>query len=578
VAFLLPGTAGADADLLVEVAREVGLGFVHDNGQSGRLYFVEMMGPGAALADFDGDGDLDAFFPQGHPLDPAAPAGGLPSWPRDRLFRNDLEVLPNGARRLRFTDVSAASGIEAGAVGYGYGAAVGDFDDDGRPDLYVTNWGENRLYRNAGGLRFRDVTEPSGTGEPGWGTSATFFDLDGDGRLDLYVANYVAYDLASTVRCFAASSAPDYCGPLSFRPQPDRLFGNRGDGSFEPLPLAPGDDGGNGLGVVATDADRDGRLDLYVANDQQENYLWINREGRRFSNEALLAGAAVDREGRPQASMGVAVADHDGDGDEDLFLTHLRGETNTLYRSDGRGNFEDVTLATGLGPPSFPMTGFGTWWFDLDADNRLDLFVANGTVHRVPAQMAAGSALPLAERPQLFGNRGDGTYEDLSGAAGKLFQTEVVGRGAAFGDVDNDGDTDILVAVNGGPAMLLENRTPRRYPHWLGLRLVTARGRDAYGARVEIRLAGGEASRGQAPRAATPRAATPRTETLFRWVRADGSYCSANDPRILVAVPAAGAVERVLVTWLGGRQEDFAGLALDRYQTLAEGTGLRVAP
>jgi hypothetical protein len=559
VAVLLPGGAAAEGDLFVEVASEVGLAFGHHNGMSGKLYFVEMMGPGAALFDFDGDGDLDVFFPQGHALDPAAPGAERDGPPRDRLFRNDLERLPGGTRRLSFTDVSAASGIETGEVGYGYGAAVGDVDNDGRLDLYVTNWGENRLYRNEGGGRFRDVTQASGGGDPAWSTSATFFDLDADGFLDLYVANYVAYDPANPIACFAPSSAADYCGPLSFRPQPDRLLRNRGDGTFEALPLDPGDAGGNGLGVVATDADRDGRLDLYVANDQQENYLLMNRDGRRLANEAVLAGAAVDREGRPQASMGVAVADHDSDGDEDLFLTHLKGETNTLYRSDGRGNFDDATLASGLGPPSWPMTGFGTSWFDLDADNHLDLFVANGTVHRVPAQVAAGAALPLAERPQLFRNRGDGTYEDLSARAGGVFAAEVVGRGAAFGDVDEDGDTDVLVAVNNGPALLLRNEAPRRHPHWLGLRLVTARGRrDAYGARAEIRLVGGE--------------------TLWRWVRADGSYCSANDPRILVAVPGEGAIERVRVTWLGGRREDFAGLGVDRYQTLVEGTGRAVPP
>lgn len=563
LALLAPAAGLAEGDLFVERAAETGLAFTHDNGMAGRLDFVEMMGPGAALLDFDGDGDLDVFFPQGHPLDPRAPEAGLPSWPRDRLFRNDLAVAGDGTRRLRFTDVSAGSGIESEEVGYGFGAAVGDFDNDGRPDLYVTNWKGGRLYRNEGGGRFRDVTRASGTGTSSWGTSATFFDLDRDGSLDLYVASYVVYDPAKPVACFAASTAPDYCGPLSFRPQPDHLFRNRGNGTFEPVPLDAGDGGGNGLGVVALDADGDGWLDLYVANDQQESYLWRNlapggSAGRRLVNDAVLAGVAVDLQGRTQANMGIAVADHDGDGDEDLFVTHLKAETNTLFRNDGRGNFDDATLATGLGPPSWPMTGFGAFWFDLDADNRLDLLVANGAVRRVPEQVAAGRALPLAEPLQLFRNRGDGTYEDLSARAGKVFEREVVGRGAAFGDLDEDGDVDVVVSVNGGAALLLENRAPRRNPHWLGLRLATARGRDAYGARAAIRLASGE--------------------TLWRWVRADGSYASANDPRLLVAVPEGGAVERLRVRWLGGAEEDFTELRLDRYQSLVEGAGRTAKP
>lgn len=540
-----------ESEWLVDVSTESGLEVRHVNGMQGKLDFVEMMGPGVGLFDFDGDGDLDVFLPQGHPLG-ATPAA---DWPRDVLLRNELIAGDGKVGPLRFVDVSAGSGIERGEIGYGVGVATGDYDNDGRPDLYVTNWGVNRLYRNEGNGHFADVTDRAGVGDPAWGTSATFVDLNRDGWLDLFVANYVQFDLARAPTCYAPSTATDYCGPLSFAPAADRWWRGSPDGHFEPGALErPGQvSGGTGLGVVAADFDGNGWPDLYVANDQQENDLWLNHEGQ-LTNEAVLAGVAVSFEGKVQASMGIAIADHDGDGDEDLLVTNLKGETTTLYANDGRGNFEDATVGSGLGAPSWPWTGFGVGWFDLESDNDLDVFVTNGAVTRDPVQMASGSRLPLAQRNQLYRNKGRGDYEEASALARRAMAESSVGRGAAFGDVDNDGDTDIVVTNNNGPARLLLNQAPRVHRHWLGLSLRTAKdGREAYGARAEIQFKSGS--------------------RLWRWVRADGSYASASDPRILVAVPDADPVERVRVTWLGGAREDFLNLAMDRYQVLVMGTG-----
>ena len=553
------GRSGAGGvELFVDVAAASGLDFVHFNGMSGERYLIEITGSGAALFDYDNDGDLDVYLVQGTMLGLnkslkdalIPPQGPLP--PTDRLYRNDLKIHAAGRLELRFTDVTAASGIAES--GYGQGVAAGDVNNDGWVDLYITNYGPNQLLINNGDRSFRDATESSGTGDPLWGTSATFFDYDRDGWLDLYVANYVNLTYANHRPCETDYGSGDYCGPQAFQPLPHRLYRNRGDGTFEDASVRSGVAAlpGNGLGVVAADFNGDRWIDLYVANDLMVNRLLINQRDGSFADQALWAGCALDGSGLAEASMGVDAADFDRDGDEDIFLTHLLNQTNTLYLNDGFGLFVDDTAARGLALASLPFTGFGTRAFDYDNDGWQDLLVVNGAVNVIEEQDQRGDLLPLRERNQLFRNVGGGRFEDLSQRAGRSFAVAEVSRGAAFGDVDNDGDPDVLVTNNAGPARLLRNQQ-RFSNRWIGLRLQDRHGRDALGAVVEVRV------KGQPP--------------LRRRVHTDGSYCSASDPRILVGLAQAAEVEAIQVWWPTGEQERWPGLRLGRYHTLTQGSG-----
>lgn len=524
----------------------MGLDFVHTNGMSGRFQMVEVIAPGVALFDYDSDGDLDVYLVQGQSLSSVAGPGSTARAAGDRLYRNDLE---KGA--LRFTDVTTSSGIVS--RGYGMGVAAGDFDNDGRTDLYLTKFdAPNQLLRNNGDGTFTDVSRASGTDQRSWSVSASFVDVNRDGWLDLYVANYLRYNAADEAPCFSPSGARDYCTPDAFPPLPDRLYLNRRDGTFADLSVASGiaREFGPGLGVSTADFDRDGWPDIYVANDGQENQLWRNRGNGTFENVALLAGVALPQTGRAEASMGVDAGDVDDDGDEDLIVTVLTGEGSNLFINDGSGVFDDRSVASGLGPATIPFTGFGTAWLDVDRDGRLDVVAVNGTVQVIEPLRQAGDPFPLHQRKLLFRNAGGGRFENVSDEAGEAFSLSEVGRGVAVGDIDNDGDPDVVVSNNNGPTRLLLNQTEPR--HWVGLRLVGVGGRDMLGARVEIRTSGG---------------------SRWRRARADGSYASANDPRVLVGLGEAASPVTARVTWPGGSSETFAAVAVDRYTMLVEGRG-----
>ena len=548
---------GTGQDWFVDRAAASGLDFEHFNGMTGEWYDAEIFGGGVALVDYDNDGDLDAYLVQGGMLDPdRAPAEALfpPRTlpPGDTLFRNELEVAPDGSRVLRFTDVTAASGIEA--WGYGMGVSTGDIDNDGWVDLYVTNLGPNQLLRNNGDGSFSDITEQSGTGDPGWGVSASFVDVDRDGWLDLYVGNYLTYSVAADVDCFAETGALGYCSPVAYRAQPDRLYRNNADGTFADVTAQAltGGQYGPALGVVSGDFDGDGWPDIYVANDGEENLLWVNQGDGTFVDQALLSGSALNSAGRPEASMGVDAGDLDNDGDDDLFMTHWVGEKNTLYVQTSPGLFEDRSAAAGLVGPSLPLTGFGAGWFDADNDGWLDLLVVNGAV-LVKEELAGTDPLPLREPNQLFRNLADGRFEDVTGRAGAAFERPEVSRGAAFGDVDNDGDVDVLVGNNSGPARLLVNTQPAGH-HWLGLRLVGEdAARDMLGARLGVVRSDGS--------------------VLWRRVHADGSYASARDPRVIVGLGTSEVPVGVRVRWPGGEEEAWSEVAVDRWVTLQQGGG-----
>jgi len=542
----IPDGAASSAAPFTERAAELGLDFVHFNGMSGEYYFVEPLGAGGALVDYDRDGDLDVYVVQGQTL-ADRPVAEL----RDRLFRNTL--IESG--KLGFEDVTEASGIVS--TGYGMGVAAGDYDGDGWVDLYVTNFGANVLYRNQGDGTFLDVTAAAGVGEERWSASAVFVDYDGDSHLDLFVANYVDFRLANPGKCYAETTARDYCGPLSYNALPDRLFRNRGDGTFEDrtAPSGIARAFGAGLGVVCADFDMDRRIDIYVANDDHPNQLWINRGAGIFEDAALFAGCALNAAGETEASMGIDAADFDLDGDDDLFVTHLDGETNTLYLNDGAGIFEDRTFDAGLGIESKDFTGFGTAWIDYDNDGLLDLIVANGAVKRIMALAREGDPYPLHQVNQLFRNVGAGQFEEVTRAAGPAFELSEVSRGVAVGDLDNDGDPDVLILNNSGPARLLINEVGSRR-HWIGFRTRTGPGgADALGAVVEVTRADGT--------------------ILRRNVRAAASYCSSSDPRVLVGLGDDGTVGEVRVRWTDGTSEVWNDLAIDGYRELVRGEGAR---
>jgi len=556
------GQTTGSVEVFTDMARGVGLDFVQFNGMSGEFYIVENLGGGGALFDYDNDGDLDVFLVQGRMLGKGktlADASFPPSPDRaltDRLFRNDLGARPGGLRTLRFTDVTELSGIDA--PGYGMGVAVGDINNDGWRDIYVNNFGANQLWENRGDGSFVDVTEQAGVGGESLSVSSAFFDFDRDGWLDLYVGNYVEFETEKNRVCYAPHGARDYCAPKTYDPQQDRLYRNRGDGTFEDVSEKAGisPEFGPALGVVVADFNGDAWPDIYVANDGTVNQLWVNQKDGTFRDEALLAGTAVNMAGVPEGSMGVDAADFDGDGDEDLFMTHILKETNTLYINDGEGWFEDRTVATGLGVPSKGYTSFGTAWFDFDNDGWLDLFVANGGVNVFLTLLEAADPYPLHQTNQLFANLGDGRFREVTREAGTAFELSEVSRGAAFGDVDNDGDTDVLLVNNNGRARLLINDIGNR-SHWLGLQLLDKSQRDPLGARV------GAYRDDRAP--------------LWRRVRADGSYASANDPRILLGLGDAPDVRFVRVEWPDGLIEEWANLSIDQYNMLHQGGGKKVS-
>ena len=541
--------------LFREVAEEVGLKFHHFTGANGEYYMPEIMGAGVALFDYDNDDDLDVYVIQGTAFDPTQDARRAkfppaPGWrPGNRLFKNLLSE----TGKLKFVDVTEKAGV--GHVGYGMGVAIGDYDNDGFQDLYVTNLGSNVLYHNNGDGTFTDATAKAGVDDPRWSTSAAWVDYDRDGRLDLFVANYLDFTVRGNKHCYAPTGERDYCTPKMYQPVPARLFHNRGDGTFQDVTEAAGIAAavGPGLGIVCADFNGDGWPDIYVANDGAAAHLWINQRNGTFKETSLLSGTAYSVDGLPQAGMGVAAGDFDGDGDQDIFKTNLTNEGANLYVNDGHGNFNDASAEFGLLLPTFPYTGFGTEWFDYDNDGRLDLFIANGAVNRL--ESLRGSAYPFGQPNQLFHNEGEGKkFREMTGVAGPAFAATEVSRGAAFGDIDNDGAVDIVVANNNGPLRLLLNQSRSlNRNHWLVVRLEANHGnRYGIGALVELRQKG---------------------RKLLRRAHTDSSYLSANDARVHFGLGEDPKIEDLIVCWPDGQQEAWDKIQADRIVTIRQGTG-----
>ncbi|HLY63442.1 MAG TPA: CRTAC1 family protein [Terriglobia bacterium] len=534
-----------------DIASEVGLNFHHFNGATGKYFMPEIMGSGVALFDYDNDGDLDVYLVQGTTLDHRGKLlfPSPPGWkPGNRLFRNDLAE----TGKLHFTDVTDQAGV--GHVGYGMGVAVGDYDNDGFQDLYVTNFGHNVLYHNNGDGTFTDVTEQAGVDDPRWSTCAAWLDYDGDGLLDLFVGNYVDFTVLGNKQCFTPTGEIDYCTPKAYQPVPSRLFKNLGNGKFQDVTESSGigSSYGPALGVVCADFNGDGQPDIYVANDTAANRLWLNQGNGTFKESALEAGVAFSADGLPKAGMGVSAEDMENDDNEDILVTNLMGEGATLFRNNGKAEFDDVTTQYGLSGPTFGFTGFGTQFFDYDNDGWLDLFIANGAVTKVEAER--GNPYPFAQKKQLFHNEGPAKrFRETSSSGGPAFQIAEVTRGAAFGDIDNDGAIDIVVTNNNGPARLLRNQVGAQQ-HWL-----------------QIKLAGDKTNRfGVGARVAVLRASQP---PLWRWAHSDSSYLSASDIRVHFGLGKDPQLEGVVVHWPGGLREKWSNIRPDRIITLKQGSG-----
>jgi hypothetical protein len=522
----------------VEVSSEAGLTFRHTNGASPEKHLAETMGAGGVLFDVDDDGWLDVFL-----VDSGAIADGIDASPRHRLFRNRGDGT--------FVDVTAASGLRG--TGYGMGACAADYDNDGAVDLYVTNAGANTLYRGDGAGAFTDVTSTARVGSTAFGASCVFVDIDRDGDVDLYVTNYVDTDAAHHVFCGDVTGRMRaYCHPLNFTPQTDTLYRNDGGGVFTDVTGAAGvlEGAGNGLGAVATDYDADAWPDLFVANDSVPDFLYRNAGDGRLEEVGLLAGVSVASDGRPRAGMGTDAGDYDGDGLLDLFVTNFELQTHTLFQNLGDGLFVDATFEAGLRRATRPFVGFGTDFLDVDNDGDLDLAIANGHVLDVPD--AAYPNAVYAQRNLLLRNDG-GTFADVTPAAGAGFALVKVSRALLSGDLDNDGDLDLLVTNNGQTADLLRNDGEHAGRAVLVRLVGTVSNRDAIGARLEL-TAGGRRQ--------------------VREVRAGSGYLGQSDVRVHFGLGDAAAVERLEVRWPAGGSDVLLDVPVDHVLTVVEGEGL----
>lgn len=523
----------------IDVAIPQGLTFEHDHGGSGERYYIETIGPGVCLFDYDNDDDLDIYFCQG---------SGLPGWDKDiilenKLYRNDGN---------KWTDVTSSAGV--GDRSYSMGCACGDVDNDGFTDLYVTNFGKDILYQNKGDGTFMDVTDISGINNPLWGASVAFFDMDADGLLDIYVSNYVEYSLDNNPWCGdRRKGLRDYCKPDFFPGVEDLLFKNNGDWTFKDVSSKSGIEGrkGKGLGVIPADFDLDGDSDLYVANDGVMNHYFINDGSGYFEENAIFTGLGFNDNGLPEAGMGVDIGDVNGDGWPDIFVTNFSGESNTIYMNNKRGYFKDETFMSGLDQPSLDYVGFGTKLLDLDYDGWLDLFVVNG--HVAVNINDVYKKYTHAQRKQIFLNKKDGTFKEFtSNDAGDIGQPSV-GRGAAFGDLDNDGDLDVVIANNNGQAnLLLRDGSPQK--EWLGLLLVGGESNmDAIGARVTLETDGSRQT---------------------KFINTAGSYMASNDKRLIFGLGDEIIVKKIEVIWPSGKKDFFENVKTKKYYRILEGESI----
>ncbi|MYE88562.1 CRTAC1 family protein [Candidatus Poribacteria bacterium] len=522
------------------VTKEASIHFKHHDGSSGQLYFIEPLGAGAAFLDYNNDGFQDIYLVNGADLPPLAEERlNEEEPPRNALYRNNGDGT--------FTDVAIAAAVAH--TGYGMGCAVGDYNNDGFSDLYVTNFRANVFFHNNGDGTFTDATAETGTGDTRWGASCAFVDYDNDGFLDLYVTNYVKYTIESDQVCMN-KGVRVYCDPRLYEGELDALYHNNGDGTFTDVTESAGFSGatGRGLALAWGDYDDDGDMDVYIANDADQNFLYRNNDDGTFTDVSLTAGVGFSEDGEAENGMGADFGDYDNDGRLDLVVTNFQDQTNTLYHNEENGLFSDMSYASQIGTMSLPYLAWGVSFCDCDNDGYQDLFIANG---HLDANVQAFNPTGFYEQPNLlFHNNRDGTFDEVGVDSGSSMRLEKVSRGFAYSDYDNDGDLDLLVTNLKGTPDLLQNRGGQNT--WLILKLIgTHSNRDAIGARVKV-ITGNLAQ--------------------IREVRSGSSYLSQNDMRLHFGLGKHRQIDRVEIRWPSGLQERLEGVEVNQTLTLIEGT------
>ncbi len=523
-----------------DVSAQAGIHFKHNSGAFGKKYLPETLGTGCAFLDFDNDGWQDILLVNSM------------DWPEHKTGKSFLALYHNNQDGT-FTDVTRPAGLAVEM--YGIGVAAADYDNDGNEDIYITCVGPNHLFRNLGNGRFADVTGRAGVGDPGFSTSAAWFDYDNDGKLDLFVANYVDWSVATDQLCSLDGKNKSYCTPQSYKGQSATLYHNKGNGTFENVTQRAGlnDPTCKSLGVALLDYNNDGWLDLFVANDTEPNKLYKNNHNGTFTDEAVTAGVAFSEAGTARAGMGVDAGDYDGSGRQGIVVGNFTNESMALYSNDGTGLFTDEAPKSGIGKMSAQSLTFAVFFFDYDLDGLLDVFAANGHVSDDISVVQPN--VKYAQPPHLFRNKGKKKFEEMTAKLGRALQRAIVGRGAAYGDFDNDGDLDLLITSNNGPARLLRNENGNQNDLLRVKTVGTRSNRDGIGAKVTLKTAKGK---------------------LFSLVKTGSSYCSQSELPLTfgLGAPEEGRTLSLEITWPGGQRDTIADIKPNQSITVQEGKGI----
>jgi hypothetical protein len=537
-----PATRPSGPIEFTDVTSQAGIHFKHSTGAFGKKYLPETMGSGVCFIDYDNDGWQDIFFVNSM------------DWPGHKSGGKSLPALYHNNHDGTFTDVTQQAGLAFET--YGMGCAVGDYDNDGFDDLYLTSVGSNHLYHNLGNGRFADVTAKAGVSDPGFSASAMWFDYDHDGKLDLFVTHYIEWSIDKDQYCSLDNKNKSYCTPQTYKGESSTLFHNKGDGTFENVTQRAGlhDPTGKSLGVAMVDYDNDGWFDLFVSNDTEPNKLYHNNRDGTFTDVATLAGVAFSESGRIRAGMGVDAADYDDSGRASLLIGNFTNESMALYSGDGSGLFTDEAPVSGLAQMTNQSLTFGTFFFDYNLDGLLDIFAANGHVSDDIAVVQP--TVRYAQQPGVYRNKGGKKFEDVSSKLGRALRVPVVARGAAYGDFDNDGDLDLVITANNGAARLLRNDNGNANDMLRVKAVGTRSNRDAIGAKITL--------------------STNKGGHLFAVVKSGSSYLSQSELPVTFGLgrPEPDKIVKLDIAWPSGRKESISGIKANESITVTEGKGI----